>query len=232
MAPKGDSQAKLYPGRPPRLLYATCMLSVIINLAAFWLLTGPRIQPNDFAELEMPYLYSPAQHAVRQIVVKFTRGLADDIPIYERHPSTEVDEAWRSLYSVAENKISEAEAVKMPNHTWPLYRMPGNYMIALDVFHQLHCLDMLRQRIHHSSNYNYTWVPISHLRHCIGAIRQALMCASDISTVVFQWSEQQQIAEQRDDVLHMCRDFEQIRGWAAEHQFVAQEDDFNAVHRH
>ncbi|KAF7358287.1 hypothetical protein MVEN_00878000 [Mycena venus] len=112
----------------------------------------------------------------------------------------------------------------MPNRTWPLQREPGDYMFALDVFHQLHCLDVLRQQVH--AGYNYTLIPISHVRHCIGAIRQALMCSADISTVVWQRSEERQLAKQRDDIVHVCRDFDRIREWASMHTFVAQRSDF------
>jgi hypothetical protein len=177
----------------------------------------------------------------------------DDIPIYERRPSAEVDEAWHQLYSgknfpfemyqiiyqriVAETKISKSDAMRMPNRTWPLGRYPGHYMTALDVFHQLHCLvcslrawikfralidvsqDTLRQQIHRGLRYNYTRVPISHARHCIGAIRQALMCSADISPIAWQWSEEHQTAQQRDDIVHVCRDFDQIRDWADRHTF-------------
>ncbi|KAJ7336088.1 hypothetical protein DFH08DRAFT_706265, partial [Mycena albidolilacea] len=188
---------------------------------------------------------APAERAIRQKIVKFTRGVEDDIPIYERRPSAEVDEAWHQLYSVAETKISKSDEMRMPNRTWPLGRYPGHYMTALDVFHQLHCLvcslrawikfralidvsqDTLRQQIHRGLRYNYTRVPISHARHCIGAIRQALMCSADISPIAWQWSEEHQTAQQRDDIVHVCRDFDQIRDWADRHTFVAQTTDFD-----
>ncbi|KAJ7851490.1 hypothetical protein B0H14DRAFT_2355232, partial [Mycena olivaceomarginata] len=170
---------------------------------------------------------APAEREFRQKIVKFTRGVEDDIPIYERRPSAKVDEAWHQLYSVAETKISKSDAMRMPNKTWPLGRYPGYYMTALDVFHQLHCLDTLRQQVHRGLRYNYTRVPISHARHCIGAIRQALMCSADISPIAWQWSEEHQTAQQRDDIVHVCRDFDQIRDWADRHTFVAQTTDFD-----
>jgi hypothetical protein len=53
------------------------------------------------------------------------------------------------------------------------------------------------------------------------------MCSADISTVVWQWSEERQLAEQRDDIVHVCRDFDRIREWANRHTFVAQKSDFH-----
>ncbi|KAJ7643220.1 hypothetical protein B0H17DRAFT_994596 [Mycena rosella] len=192
-------------------------VSLFLNLALVWLsIVHPRWgNPNLTSE---PHLYSPAEDVVRQKIVKFTRGVADDIPIYERRASAAVDEAWRGLYSVAATKMSRLEAEKMPNKTWPLHTEKGNYIFTLDVFHQLHCLDTLRQQA--NRGHNYTHVPIAHVRHCVGVIRQALMCSADITPVVWQWSEELQKAEQRDDILHVCRDFDRIRDWASERTFV------------
>jgi hypothetical protein len=76
---------------------------------------------------------------------------------------------------------------------------------------------VLRQQLHPGNNYKH--VPRTHIRHCIGAIRQALMCAVDITPVVWQWSEKLQMAEQRDDIVHVCRDYDRIREWAGERTF-------------
>ncbi|KAF7334528.1 hypothetical protein MVEN_02282600 [Mycena venus] len=173
---------------------------------------------------------APAQQAVVYKTVKFHRGLEDDIPIYERPPSAEVDQAWEELYQYAASRIPKPEAVQMTNTTWPILHEEGNYVMALDVFHQLHCLvrpvlhplsrinscnqDILRQNLH--PGHNYTLRSPVHLRHCVGAIRQALMCYADLSPVVWQWSARYKEAEQRDDILHTCRDFDRIQSWAKE----------------
>ncbi|KAJ6612620.1 hypothetical protein B0H10DRAFT_1807161, partial [Mycena sp. CBHHK59/15] len=185
---------------------------------------------------------APAQSVVAYKLIKFTRGFAGDIPIYERRPSAAVDDAWGALYSVAQMKMSRTEAMKLPNKTWPLSDR-GSYVFTLDIFHQLHCLvhlftptfvlpkliadaqDTLRQQV--STGYNYSRVPSGHIRHCIGVIRQALMCSADITAIVWQWSEKLQMAEQRDDVLHVCRDFDQIWEWAGHHTFLEEDSDLS-----
>ncbi|KAJ6541042.1 hypothetical protein DFH09DRAFT_1089602 [Mycena vulgaris] len=188
------------------------LLSSVLNLAllAFlWMVTRGHVVDTE------QKLYSPAQSAVTTKLVKFTRGVARDIPIYERRPSPAVDEAWRGLYEFAESKISSTEAMKMPNRTWPFLGDESNYILALDVFHQLHCLDMLRWQLH--PGHNYTRIGTGHVRHCIDSIRQSLMCAADITPIVWQWSDRHRVAQQRDDVVHVCRDFSAIRDWAREH---------------
>jgi hypothetical protein len=74
---------------------------------------------------------------------------------------------------------------------------------------------MIRQQLEIPGGANYTRLGMRHVRHCVGAIRQSLMCHADTTPVVWQWSELMG-AEQRDDILHNCRDFEQIQRWTRE----------------
>jgi len=169
-------------------------------------------------------LYSPAQEALSPKVVKFTRGLEDDVPIYERRPSPKVDEAWQDIYfPFMASKVHRSQAELMVNTTYPSIGEKDYYVTSLDVFHQIHCLDMLRMIVH-PKHYPDFHLPMNHVRHCIGAIRQSLMCAADISTIAYQWSEKDQSAKQRDDILHSCRDFEKIQEWAKENSGDVEQD--------
>ncbi|KAJ7124649.1 hypothetical protein C8R43DRAFT_1147370 [Mycena crocata] len=223
--PKGPSEYTALPTDPlqyaeePRhsfavrhTLHLVLLLSLFCNglFAYHWLAVDWR-KPQSFPEAG----YSPAQHLLTYQTVRFHRGLEGDVPIYEQPPSATVDEAWKNLWDGAASRIPKSEAVKMINDTWPVLHHEGNYIITLDVFHQLHCLDILRQQAH--PGHNYTRQTKSHLRHCVGAIRQAVMCYADVTPVVWQWSTKYNEAEQRDDVLHTCRDFDRIKGWAREH---------------
>jgi hypothetical protein len=77
---------------------------------------------------------------------------------------------------------------------------------------------MLRKAVHRNDYPDFD-IKKSHLRHCIGAIRQAIMCFGDVSTIAWQWDKQKQKAKQRDDIVHTCRDFDRIRDWAIDHHF-------------
>ncbi|KAJ7641268.1 hypothetical protein FB45DRAFT_899814 [Roridomyces roridus] len=206
--PSADSEAKKRRFDLFRVLLSVSLL-LNVGLALGWILNSTRSSPQ-FAS------YSPAQAAIGYKVVKFHRGLRDDLPIYERPPSPEGDQAWGLLYEYALSRIPKSEAVKLTNKTWPILDEPGNYIIALDVFHQLHCLDLVRQQLelHHSNTRNYTGQSMPHLRHCIGAIRQALMCHADTTPIIWQWSDRLKEAEQLDDILHSCKDFDRIQDWA------------------
>ena len=57
-----------------------------------------------------------------------------------------------------------------------------------------------------------------HLDHCIDAIRQTLMCASDITPMPFAWYLEYQVNFPVFDTLHTCRDFDAIKEWAQARQ--------------
>lgn len=50
------------------------------------------------------------------------------------------------------------------------------------------------------------------------------MCSADITPIVWQWNSKLQRAQQRDDVVHTCRDFDRLRAWAIEHYWEGGED--------
>ncbi|KAI0313696.1 hypothetical protein OF83DRAFT_1140195 [Amylostereum chailletii] len=209
---------------PSRLRRVVFNLVLTLSLACNLLLAGVLVFPKHGATTSSSsqVLYSPAMDAIAHKPVKFTRGFSDDVPLYEQAPSPEVDKAWEDLWHTAPVKIPRAEAARLPNLTWPILGDEENYLTALDMFHQLHCLDMLRQGIDLPSYPSFD-VPMNHLRHCVGALRQSIMCFGDISPISWQWNPKRGEAEQRDDIVHSCRDYDRIREWADDHRFK----DFN-----
>ncbi|KAJ7462819.1 hypothetical protein B0H11DRAFT_1815975 [Mycena galericulata] len=211
---------------PQRLLWfilVLLLISVTLNLASLyiWFDSAGPLNP-----LFPQALYSPAQNVLKYKAVKFHSGFGQDLPIYDRPPSDEVDKAWEGLYEFAYSKIPRIQAIRLVNTTYPILGdNPATYMLALDVFHELHCLDEIRKAMYpdyypHSAEGIHT----SHMRHCLSSLRQSIMCASDISTVVWQWSEKSQAAKERSDILHTCRDFAKIQQWGREHFAGAMQD--------
>jgi len=54
-----------------------------------------------------------------------------------------------------------------------------------------------------------------HIAHCIDVIRQALMCAVDISVYTWEWHKDIQRNVNMIKNPHVCRNFESIKEWAA-----------------
>ncbi|KAJ6626875.1 hypothetical protein B0H10DRAFT_1780690 [Mycena sp. CBHHK59/15] len=165
---------------------------------------------------------APAQNVLEYKAVKFHSGFGPNLPVYDQPPSDEVDRAWQSLYEFAYSKIPRHQAIRLANKTYPILGdQPTTYMLALDVFHELHCLDEVRKAMYpeyypHTSE-GMSLLNFSHMRHCLSSLRQSIMCASDISTIVWQWSEKSQAAKERSDILHTCRDFTKVQEWGRQH---------------
>lgn len=64
----------------------------------------------------------------------------------------------------------------------------------------------------------------AHIRHCVNSIRQSLMCAADIHTIVWQWSEEEQDTMFRGDIVHKCKNWDLIHQWASDNVRITDYD--------
>ncbi|KAH6671337.1 hypothetical protein B0J14DRAFT_93493 [Halenospora varia] len=140
------------------------------------------------------------------------------------------------------SQIPYSSAIKLPNATAPTRKGSDQYIVGLDVFHQLHCLNMIRKSLypayyngypqHVETTQNITLEETEdgmawHLSHCIDSIRQSLMCSSDISTIYWHWLPELDKSAPSTQTTHTCRDFSRIKKWAEEHVLVGEFDDRN-----
>ncbi|KZF23303.1 hypothetical protein L228DRAFT_267312 [Xylona heveae TC161] len=98
----------------------------------------------------------PVQSAIEVQKVRFLGNLEFDengtlietlwdsnAPRYTGEPSDELDARWKSLFRVDGVDLRGVEAETIRGKT---YEKPGGWsIVGIDVFHQLHCLNMLRQ---------------------------------------------------------------------------------------
>lgn len=68
---------------------------------------------------------------------------------------------------------------------------------------------------------NMSLLSRKHLDHCIDQIRQALMCAADVSTGWLEWNEESKMNLAIMSTTHSCRRFDKIQEWAKERKLVA-----------
>ncbi|KAF7303634.1 hypothetical protein MIND_00592700 [Mycena indigotica] len=90
-------------------------------------------------------VYSPAQDAVEYGLTSYAIG---GDPKFHIQPSPELDANWDDLYNFGISQIPKSEARLLPNKTYPIPGDESNYIVELDVFHNLHCLNMIRQGLH------------------------------------------------------------------------------------
>ncbi|KAG6863529.1 hypothetical protein C0991_005259 [Blastosporella zonata] len=168
-------------------------------------------------------LYSPAQEAVEYKSVKFHSILHGGTPdTFDGPPSPELDAAWEDIYNFGISKVGEAQASRLVNYTTHLPHNPSAYLVGIDVFHQLHCLNTLRK-------YLYPGYYVAEKNE-----DQSLQCSSDISTVVWSPTPRNGVVEPlpRFDVLHSCKDFNKIKEWAWERRTGMYTDGPGEPHGH
>ncbi|KAI1503730.1 hypothetical protein F5X99DRAFT_406730 [Biscogniauxia marginata] len=97
----------------------------------------------------------------------------------------------------------------------------GQYLASLDVFHQLHCVDLLRKSLHREyydkHEGSFAGAPESivqgHLEHCVETLRQTLMCHSDISLLTYNWVEGRSMPHPNFNTVHTCKKWDTLIEW-------------------
>ncbi|KJX97225.1 hypothetical protein TI39_contig523g00003 [Zymoseptoria brevis] len=175
-------------------------------------------------------VYSPASEAVSYIPEhRFEAALATHTD-YMGAPNDEIDRRWEDLFQYNRSVITKEEAQYLST---PTMTIPGteDYLITLEVFHNLHCLNELRkllwpdryrmlQRVSFDNGtINTSSFGFRHWDHCVDSLRQALTCNADVApvswhvNVPFNRGIYPRLAS-----THTCRDFSQIQKWAKEHK--------------
>ncbi|MCJ1251143.1 hypothetical protein MMC30_008374 [Trapelia coarctata] len=168
---------------------------------------GPRLIP------------SPAREAVSYEVLE-TNSTVFTKNDFMGRPRPKQTKMWYDSYTKWANMVVSEQDIEAVNRSSIALADGSGYLATLEVFHQLHCLDYIRQYI--SKDYYITPETeqrrFEHMDHCIDTIRLGIMCHSDISLVTFDWVDDELLPNANFHVKHECRNFEAIRGWAKEHQ--------------
>ncbi|KAI1381360.1 tat pathway signal sequence [Hypoxylon crocopeplum] len=166
-------------------------------------------------------VYSPAREAASQYsVVTFDAPLHGD-SVFRGAPREELHAAWSELLQYHNIRVPESDLRRINRTSLPLNDDDGGFLVTLDVFHQLHCLNQLRQQIYHEyyypgvDNWN-TSKRFEHVDHCIDVLRQVLMCQGDVSLLTYSWIDGYRRPWPNFEVDHTCRDWNSIVEWARE----------------
>ncbi|KAB8302724.1 hypothetical protein EYC80_006078 [Monilinia laxa] len=188
-----------------------------------------------------PRIYTPVEHIIEYIPVRNSNPLHTHNPFMvdpaTGMPSTVTDESWEMLYNESMHTyIPFSQAARLPTPTLPVpnHENQDQYLIQLEVYHQLHCLNTIRQAIwldgipryrapHFGDFYredgskNYAGHGAKHIDHCLDWIRQTLLCSADTTPV--SWALDTiahkplpQLPEER-----ICKNMKVIDQWTREH---------------
>lgn len=127
--------------------------------------------------------------------------------IARQMPNPESDALWEEweltrILPITREQVTKLgkdpeTAVKLEDSLWGLG--DDAYAAQFDVFHQLHCLNSLRQ-IAYGSYYNRSMVNPApekprlreiHLNHCVDILMQAIQCSGNVNLITMHWVETQ-----------------------------------------
>ncbi|KAJ5588766.1 hypothetical protein N7537_011444 [Penicillium hordei] len=208
-------------------LSALCLLVCALIVAVL-----TKLNPSDLQCSKQLSSWSPALDAVEYIEYDFD-GAFNATSIYRGPPTEERESAWFNLtykhgVEIPPEKLSTLNKTEADNLQHVPPDVGPGYTGLLEVFHQLHCLNIVRM---------YTWWQAGkydeppeglvrnelknriHVDHCIESLRATLMCSSDVSLLYVQIGG---AAGRRADFAshHKCRDFGKIERWIDENWTV------------
>ncbi|KAH6630578.1 hypothetical protein B0J18DRAFT_105686 [Chaetomium sp. MPI-SDFR-AT-0129] len=203
---------------------ASLSVSITLFTLAFCLHNA---RPSNLTVTTEYSTYSPAAPVVKYDTVRYNLT-----PVMEWSPyvgkGPEVDDEWEKISRVGDMMISHEEVERLGlsadslKITDPKTGREG-YRAAIEVFHQLHCLNLLRQftwKEHYSHTGGDIDAPVAdirgHVDHCLETLRMNLMCQADIGVFTFKVYPELGDNDPWPDfsTLHTCRNFEDIRTWA------------------
>ncbi|RAL04917.1 oxidase ustYa family protein, partial [Aspergillus ibericus CBS 121593] len=178
---------------------------------------------------------APLLEAVEYRDMNFSNRFAQQSK-YRGPPTPDIEEAWQELLklnpvSIPEDKIELLG--RSPRWNWQRFQMSengpseGSYVAGIEVFHQLHCLNLVRQ---------FTWLDHyttppqgltgsavetrMHVDHCLETLRIILMCNADVTPFLMEQDQSFAVGGRADfNAYHRCKDWGKIVEWMDENSF-------------
>ncbi|KAI0599848.1 hypothetical protein F4775DRAFT_548513 [Biscogniauxia sp. FL1348] len=197
-----------------------------------------KIECTDLESTAQTSFYSPllepGSGAVEYEIIKFQGGFEAN-NVWKGAPNKELDQAWdrltRANFSGVDGEVLDRLGVP---RTAVRYAEEdgGQYMVLIEVVHQLHCLNVIRMYTYREYYSRPENRPLEftdregtvrmHVDHCVDMLRQVLMCQADVGLVPFYWVEGQGPNE-NFSTPHRCRRLDRIMEWAQRHPVPARE---------
>ncbi|KAH8657881.1 hypothetical protein BX600DRAFT_514423 [Xylariales sp. PMI_506] len=206
-------------------LYFPLILSLILNALLLALCLWIGYQTLSPLPPWPHTLYSPADASVEYEIVTFNTafpGRKTPTTVYFGYNDYS-NHAWSVLLQPYTSRISAQEAARLPRKTSKIGEDPEAYIMGLDVYHQLDCLNLWRKMI----GANLTMASVAppadeadadYHYHCVDSIRQSLMCNADLSVIHWGWNAEMGQHYPEPSTTHICRNWNRIHKWAVKHQ--------------
>ncbi|RAH63528.1 hypothetical protein BO85DRAFT_495449 [Aspergillus piperis CBS 112811] len=210
---------------------------LVFLLSFYMLISGLRLRqsyPTDQQCAAQLSAYSPFIDLVEYDNVRFQGSLFDTNP-YKGAPNPRLDDEWKRITHMAQLKIAKED---MPHLKKPLSQVKvleaegDGYAGGIEVFHQLHCVNLVRQYTYYGYYSKLDNKPVEfsdsnetlrlHVDHCIDMLRQVIQCNGDVGVVTRSWVKGRQINYPDFSVWHKCRRLEPIMEYAKANEIESE----------
>ncbi|OJI83749.1 hypothetical protein ASPTUDRAFT_122815 [Aspergillus tubingensis CBS 134.48] len=199
-----------------------CILHVIIFLLCLsvamsgWMRHPATPTDLDCATQLSPY--SPLVGLVEYEDIRFQGDLQDVNP-WKGKPNPALDEAWENITHMWNIQVSGDDMLRMKkplNQVKAPPHLGDGYVGGIEVFHQLHCLNLIRQYTYYDYYMQPENEPLSfqtspgrlraHIAdHCIDILRQVIQCNGDAGVVTGSWVKGYSRPQVDFSTWHKCR---------------------------
>ncbi|KAI0886930.1 uncharacterized protein GGS22DRAFT_119165 [Annulohypoxylon maeteangense] len=180
------------------LFLLECANALLFVGGAIILTRSRRPTPHDLDDYQQLHRFNKSSGYVSDDKWDLQDFLSDAVwdRIYLEYGFVSINEDWASDHGIPVSA--------------PTPETPGEMVYQLDVFHNLHCLSRIRQRILS----NETGPHDLHTLHCLNYVRQAVMCNVDLLLHVTHDYEGIDFNQP-----HTCRDFEAVERWTQDNRW-------------
>ncbi|KAF4884252.1 Cyclochlorotine biosynthesis protein O [Colletotrichum fructicola] len=234
----GSSRMTLRDKFASSLFVASC---VLLGLSV-WIHLHPK-PPTDRQCVRQLNVPSPVHDVLEYEEVQFDNAFWKPSP-YKGKPTPELEAKWKELWYYGSFDLPDSYLPSMNKSSGGIGGDPwartesGNLLAGLEVFHNLHCLNLVRQYAH-KDEYDYSNDPafhgspelvLAHVDHCIEALRIRLQCAADVTP--FLHTKGGKGTQPDFNSQHRCPKYDRIVGWAKERQIMVEKSDSKEGHGH
>ncbi|KAJ9660930.1 hypothetical protein H2198_002275 [Neophaeococcomyces mojaviensis] len=193
------------------VIYTTKFVSLGFNLT--------KLSPNSLLPREM----LSAREVAAYSTVEFA-PFAFDVHTnndYVGPPSPVSDAAWDRLLEVGIYSMTDEEYTQWGGATAQVAGEPDQHVVTIELFHQLHCMHLLRNIIYsperNANPYNESHRGLAfHIDHCFDYIRRVIMCHGDLTPMPMSYNpEGHPTYAPQLSYIRSCRNFNQIFEFAA-----------------
>ena len=164
-------------------------------------------------------------------LVEGTLFPGDKHSIAREMPNDKADKKWAIWEEARMIPISKADVLRLGKDPETAFKLEDSlwglgddaYAASLDIFHQLHCLNTLRE-IAYGGYYNETMGNANseelyevHLNHCVDILLQALQCSGNVNLLTLHWTETQPFPHPDFSINRQCIAFDALSEWNMEH---------------